>query len=94
MNNETMLQLLKIDLGITATAYDPRLRQLLTVAVSEIEREGATLATGTSVDDANLAIMYAAWMWRKRDSGEGMPRMLRYALNNRVFAEKMVTANA
>ena len=27
----------------------------------------------------------AAWLWRRRDSGEGMPRMLRYTLNNRII---------
>jgi hypothetical protein len=36
-----------------------------------------------------LVVMYAAWLWRKRDNMEGMPRMLRYALNNRIFQEKM-----
>ncbi|MDE6729629.1 MAG: hypothetical protein K2J71_02495 [Oscillospiraceae bacterium] len=39
-------------------------------------------------DDLHLELMYAAWMWRKRDTGETMPRMLRYQLNNRVFSEK------
>lgn len=29
--------------------------------------------------------MYTAWLWRRRDSGEGMPRMLRYTLNNRLI---------
>ena len=53
----------------------------------EIAREGVTLAD--DVGDNQLVVMYAAWTWRRRDSGEGMPRMLRYALNNRIFAEKM-----
>ena len=79
--------MLKVDLGITTTAYDQRLGQYITAAKAEIEREGTTLTD--SVDDANLTVMYAAWMWRKRDSGEGMPRMLRYALNNRLLSEKM-----
>lgn len=82
------LQMLKIDLGITTTAYDSRLQQYLDAAKAEIEREGATLNT-TVLGDAQLIVMYAAWMWRRRDTMEGMPRMLRYALNNRVFAEKV-----
>lgn len=90
MDSATMLAMLKIDLGITASAYDARLFQLLDIAKQEIEREGATLSAETSSDDANLIIMYAAWLWRRRDTMEGMPRMIRYALNNRVFAEKMV----
>lgn len=83
----TLLSGLKVDLGITTTAYDERLTAYLQNAQQEIQREGVTI--GNAVDDDMLVIMYAAWMWRKRDSGEGMPRMLRYALNNRVFAQKM-----
>lgn len=89
MNDDTMLAMLKVDLGITATAYDARLAQLLTVAAGEIVKEGAaTLDPASSVADANLVVMYAGWLWRKRDTMEGMPRMVRWALNNRVFAEK------
>ena len=88
MTAETMLIMLKTDLGITATVYDARLEQLLTVAADYIQREGVTLNTASSVEDANLCIMYAAYLWKKRDSGEGMPRSLRWALNNRIFSEK------
>lgn len=90
MENETieaLLPYLKVDLGITATAYDERLKQYLQAAAAEIKREGATL--NDEIDSKQLVIMYAAWMWRRRDTGEGMPRMVRYALNNRIFAEKM-----
>ena len=87
MSNEQMLAMLKIDLGITATAYDERLAQYLKTAQDEIEREGATLSPSDDIADANLAIQYAAWMWRKRDTGEGMPRMIRWQINNRLFSE-------
>lgn len=83
----TMLMMLKTDLGLTKTAYDKRLIQYLGSAQTQIKREGISLNL-ESVDDMQLVVMYAAWMWRKRDTGEGMPRMLRYALNNRLFAEK------
>lgn len=79
----TLLQMLKVDLGISTTAYDDRLTQFLQTAAKEIEREGYKLTD--SIDDANLQIMYAAWMWRRRDTGAGMPRMLRWQLNNRLF---------
>lgn len=87
MDADTLLTNLKIDLGIVTDAYDSRLSMYIQNAQAEIAREGVTLGTG--VDDYQLVIMYAAWTWRRRDTGEGMPRMLRYALNNRVFAEKM-----
>lgn len=87
MENE-LLTMLKIDLGITTTAYDSRLGQVITSSKALIEREGATLDP-SSAEDNQLVVMYAAWLWRRRDSGEGMPRMVRYALNNRIFSEKM-----
>lgn len=86
-NASTLLSGLKIDLGITTTAYDDRLTQYLQRAQADITREGITLTD--SIDDSMLTQQYAAWMWHKRDTGEGMPRMLRLALNNRVFSEKM-----
>ena len=85
-NAAELLTALKIDLGITATVYDTRLTAYLEAAQAQMTREGITLQS--SVDDDTLTIMYAAWMWRSRDSGEGMPRMLRYAINNRLFAQK------
>ena len=91
MDASTMLAMLKIDLGITATAYDTRLAQLLQIAEGEIKREGASVTPASSSTDANIVIMYAAWLWRRRDTMEAMPRMLRWQLNNRVFSEKMVT---
>lgn len=85
-----MLQMLKIDLGITGTAYDDRLLQILTAAAQMITREGVTLSD--TVEDQQLQVAYAAWLWRRRDSGQGMPRMLRWLLNNRLFSEKAGSA--
>ena len=88
MNLSEMLSMLKIDLGISTTAYDTRLTQMLQIAEANIRGEGATtLSPSTSVADANLVVMYTAWMWRRRDSMIAMPRMLRWQLNNRVFSE-------
>lgn len=86
------LQMLKTDLGITTTAYDARLQQYLTSAQQMIEREGVKTLDLSVLEDAQLVVMYAAWMWRRRDSQDGMPRMLRWALNNRIMSEKMQEA--
>ena len=88
MNDSTMLEMLKVDLGISTTAYDNRLAQYLQSALAAIETEGVTVDT-SDIQDVNLAIMYAAWLWRKRDTGEGMPRNIRWILNNRLFSEKI-----
>ena len=82
---EALLPALKIDLGITATAYDERLQDQLAAAIQEITAEGATLED--TARDRNLILMYAAWRWRCRVTQEPMGRMLRLALNNRVIGE-------
>lgn len=82
-----LIEWLKTDLGITSMAYDSRLNATIEAAKELITREGITLNVD-SFEDSQLIVMYAAWMWRRRDTMDAMPRMLRYALNNRVFAGK------
>ncbi len=85
-----MLIMLKTDLGIrTSTAYDQRLLQLLTAAQQAITAEGVSDLDASDPLDQQLIVMYAAWLWRKRDEMPGMPRMLRLALNNRVFGQEV-----
>ena len=85
-----LLEMLKINLGIlSTTAYDERLSQLLTAAESRIIEEGVTDLNTADLLDAQLVVDYAEWLWRRRDTKEGMPRMVRYALNNRIFSTKM-----
>ena len=85
----SVLASLKIDLGILrTTAYDSRLTEIIKSSFEMITREGATLDV-SKPEDAQLVVMYSVWTWRRRDTGEGMPRMLRYQLNNRVLGEKI-----
>ena len=94
MADSTMLAMLKTDLGIsTSTAYNTRMEQLLTVAQREIIEEGASTLDASDPLDMQLIVMYAAWLWRRRDDMSGMPRMLRWTLNNRIMAEKAVSAD-
>ena len=86
MNEELLLKALKIDLGIGAVMFDDRLRSRLRTAQARIREEGITLAD--TEEDRDLVVMYAAYLWRSRVTGDDMPRMLRYALNNRLFAQK------
>ena len=87
--DNTMLVMLKTDLGISAaqTAYDARLTQLLTAAQAAIVKEGASDLDASEPLDQQLIVMYAAWLWRRRDEMTGMPRMLRLALNNRTIGQ-------
>lgn len=92
MTDQDILGMLKVDLGITTTAYDDRLTQYITSSRSLIEREGV-IFNSENLEDCQLNVMYAAWLWRKRDMPGDMPRALRYNLNNRVFSEKMKETN-
>lgn len=87
----TLLTMLKVDLGIASNGYDARLTQILETSEKAIIAEGASTLDKTQLEDAQLIVMYAAWIWRKRDTQEGMSRMLRWSLNNRIFAEKAAT---
>lgn len=92
MKDEELLMLVKLDLEIPEknTTRDVYLRHLIRAAKEAIEDEGVTLDLQSGVRDAQLVTMYTAYLYRKR-AGEntGMPRMLRYALNNRILSEKM-----
>lgn len=90
MTAETLLTPLKLDLGITSTAFDDRLTDQLNAAMQEITAEGATLQD--TARDRNLVLMYAAWRWRSRVTQAPMGLMLRKALNNRVIGEKAAEA--
>ena len=85
MDEAVMLTAVKADLGIRTDAFDARLRSRIKAAIAWIQAEGITLSD--SEPDQELVVMYAVWLWRSRLTGEGMPRMLRYALNNRVFSQ-------
>lgn len=80
--------MLQVDLGEMypneqRAAY---LTQAISAAQAFIAREGITLTD--SIEDGQLVEMYAAYLVRKRATTEPMPRMLRWALNNRLFSQK------
>lgn len=90
MTEADVLVLLKSDLGILSPDENRliQLQHLIKTAISMIVREGVTLSEPFSHEDAQLIEMYAAYLFRKRATDEPMPRMLRWALNNRIFSEK------
>lgn len=85
MDNTALLAALKLDLGISSDVYNDRLTARIQTAQERIIAEGVTLTD--SAGDKDLVVMYAAWLWRSRVTGDGMPRMIRYALNNRVLGK-------
>lgn len=95
MTDAEILSLLQVDLGemFPSEARKAYLQQCISSARQFIVREGITLAD--TLEDAQLVEMYAAYLVRKRATTEPMPRMLRWALNNRLFSQKaQVSSNA
>lgn len=116
MNNQAILTMLKANLEKVNSVNDEYLSQLANVAKAELAREGVEITvanvenpqTGETeetygIDDVNLIVMYAAYLYRDRVSTaegystaalhpQGMPYMLRYAINNRLFEQKEATS--
>jgi len=86
MNENVLLERLKIDIGIiNNTVYDNRLKSLLTVAETEVSKFiGADVDTSDD-RDAELVIDYARWLWLSRREPTEMPVSLKYRLNCRAF---------
>lgn len=87
MTTAEIVSILKIDLQVASSALDGYLQTLVEAARAYITTEGITL--DGSVGDAALVEMYAAYLYRqRREKNTAMPRMLRWALNNRLMQEK------
>ena len=93
MGDAEILTMLQVDLGemFPSDARKAYLQQCISAARQFITREGIALTE--SIEDGQLVEMYAAYLVRKRATTEPMPRMLRWTLNNRLFAQK-VSGNA
>ena len=87
MTDADILVILKKDLQISSSALDNYLEALIASARDFIATEGIELTE--SISDAMLIEMYAAYLYRRRrEENVAMPRMLRWALNNRLFSKK------
>lgn len=97
---ETLLAMLKADLEKPNNVNDDFLTTLIDAAVVRIKAEGVTLSDPYTADDQQGIVMYAAYLYRRRNAAaadyrnaelnpQGMPYMLRLWLNNRVFGESM-----
>lgn len=87
MTTADRLIMLKIDLGISSTAYDSRLEQFLESAVVELERIGI-LINEDSISDNQLVVSYARYKWQQRQNGGAMPRDVQFAIHCRLINEK------
>lgn len=84
-----ILSRLKVDIGIKGTtAYDERLQEIIESSYQSIIEEGVATLDASIERDIELIVMYSSWVWNFRRTGDKMPQMLRWNLNNRIFSEK------
>ncbi len=81
---EIVLDLLKLDLGVTHTHRDTYFNALITRCEKEIRRKGILLDL-TDTEDQMLLSDYAAWTYRKRQENIPMAQNLQLRIRNRII---------
>jgi hypothetical protein len=89
---ETILNLFKIDLGVTHSLRDAYFISLIKSTVAEIERRGITLNLN-SAEDQILVSDYAAWTYRKRQEDTPLANNIQHRLRNRIIVERIAKQN-
>ncbi|HSW76108.1 MAG TPA: hypothetical protein VLG50_03645 [Candidatus Saccharimonadales bacterium] len=90
---DSVLNLLKIDLGISHNLRDAFFIQLLKGSVLEIELKGITLDLNQA-DDQMLLSDYAAWCYRKRQEDVPLANNIQARIRNRIIKERIAKQNA
>lgn len=81
MTDQERLKILKMDLQMLTDSNDDYLKILLKQAQAQVKREG--IEPNGEIEGDMVVIQYAAYLFRKRASGDAvMPRYLRLQLNN------------
>jgi hypothetical protein len=88
---ETLLELLKLDLGITHNLRDAYFSRLLESSVNEIERMGVAIDY-SDISDTVLIVDYAAWSYRKRQEDIPLSRNLMFRIKNRIIKKAGATS--
>lgn len=90
---ESVLNLLKIDLGISHNLRDAFFYQLLKGSLKEIEKKGITLDLNAP-DDSMLLSDYAAWTYRKRQEDIPLANNIQQRIRNRIIKERVKKQSA
>ncbi|UQZ76848.1 hypothetical protein C2I17_21150 [Niallia circulans] len=81
---ETILSLLKLDLGITHNLRDAYFSNVIESTCKEIETMGVTLNL-ESVEDQMLVVEYSAWNYRNRHVNIPLSRSIQFKIHNRLI---------
>ena len=80
---ELEFEFLRVNLGFMQPDEVVRKYMLHLIDAARLELDAAGIdLIETKEDDRSLVVMYAAWLYRKRDGTGAMPDMLRAAINN------------
>lgn len=90
---ETILSLLKIDLGITHNLRDAFFIKLIQGTMKEVQRRGITIDL-TSADDQMLISDYACWAYRKRSEDIPLAQNIQHRIRNRIIKERIEKQDA
>ncbi len=90
---DTLLNLLKLDIGITHNLRDAFFMKLLDGTMQEIKRRGITLDLNNA-DDQMLVVDYASWMYRKRQEDVPLATNIQHRIRNRIIKERIAKQNA
>lgn len=81
MNN--ILEMLKVDLGITHSKRDAYFNDLIKTSIKELELKGIKI-DDTKVEDQMLVSDYSAWVYRKRQEDIPLSMNLTQRIRNRI----------
>ena len=84
---ETVLQMFKIDLGISHTVRDAYFNNFLLAQQKELESKGFVLDL-TATEDIMLLSDYSAWNYRNRSENVALAKNLQLGIRNRVIKER------
>jgi hypothetical protein len=89
---DTIINLLKLDLGIQHNLRDAFFIQLVKGTIGEIEKRGIKLDLNNASDQM-LVSDYSAWVYRKRQEDLPLANNIRTRLRNRIIEERIAKQN-
>ena len=89
---DTLINLLKLDLGIQHNLRDAFFIQLIKGTIGEIEKRGIQLDLNDASDQM-LVVDYSAWVYRKRQEDLPLANNIQIRLRNRIIEERIAKQN-
>jgi hypothetical protein len=89
---DTIINLLKLDLGIQHNLRDAFFIQLVKGTIGEIEKRGIKLDLNNASDQM-LIVDYSAWVYRKRQEDLPLANNIQIRLRNRIIEERIAKQN-